>query len=115
MVSQSVFFFTKGTPDARPATNAEVSHFKGIQKEKKYTEKKSYLVDEILILLSAGFTEAQVLEMPLDKFRMYLKAIEFKSVSNRASYIYDIVAVIAGLFGKKDNKIIENQLKSLDM
>jgi len=69
----------------------------------------------VLVLVSAGFHESQILNMPLDKFRMYLKAIEFKTVSNRASYIYDIVAVIAGLFGKKDNKIIEKQLKSLDM
>lgn len=69
----------------------------------------------MLILVSAGFPEADVLEMPIDKFRMYLKAIEFNNVSNRASYIMDVVAVIAGLFGKKDNKIIANQIKSLEM
>lgn len=53
--------------------------------------------------------------MPLDKFRLYVKAVTYRLVSARSSYIHDIVAVIAGLFGKKDNKIIDNQLQSLDM
>lgn len=67
------------------------------------------------MLVSAGFTEPQILDMPLDKFRMYLRAITYKTAISRTSYIYDIVAVISGLFGKKDNKQISNHLKTLDM
>lgn len=53
--------------------------------------------------------------MPLDKFRSYIEAVNYRTVSSRASYIYDIVSVISGIFGKKDNKIITNQLKLLDI
>ena len=67
------------------------------------------------MLVAEGFPEAQVLEMPLDKFRLYLKAIAYRASIHRTSYIYDIVAVISGLFGKKDNKLIANHLKALDM
>lgn len=53
--------------------------------------------------------------MPLDKFRLYIKAIVYNSLNERKSYIHDIVSVISGIFGKKSNKIIQNQLESLDM
>jgi len=53
--------------------------------------------------------------MPMDKFKAYVSAATFRKVVNRTSYIFDMVAIISGLFGKKDNKIISNQIKSLEM
>jgi len=67
------------------------------------------------MLVSCGFDENYILNMPIDKFRLYLAAATYRKVSDRSSYIYDIVAVISGLFGKKDNKVITKHLKSLDM
>lgn len=65
--------------------------------------------------MSCGFREADVLDMPIDKFRAYVASATYMSSSNRLSYIHDLVSVISGLFGKKDNKIITNHIKSLDM
>ena len=68
-----------------------------------------------MLLVSYGFNETQILDMSMDKFKLYVSAATYKTLSSRAFYIYDIVAVISGIFGKKNNKTISNQLKTLDM
>ena len=50
--------------------------------------------------MSCGFTEEQVLDMPLDKYELYLRAEREVDFTRRRKVVIDTSAAIGGLFEK---------------
>jgi hypothetical protein len=59
-------------------------------------------IDSITHLIRFGFTESEVLEMPIDRFSLYCEAVGRIRAGERRDEISDTVSAIAGaLTGKK--------------
>ena len=48
-----------------------------------------------------GFTEEQVLDMPLDRYKIYLEASQEERRATRRDFVVDVASAINGLFSKK--------------
>ena len=62
-----------------------------------------------------GFSEEQLLDMPVDKFRMYMEASREERLLNRREYVADTAAAVGGLFTKNGVKdYLEKSLNGED-
>lgn len=67
------------------------------------------IVDGILLLVSAGFNEQQVVfEWPYDKFTMFVKAAERQKLKDRVDFTVDIAQTMVGVLGGKGTSVKEH-------
>ncbi len=59
-----------------------------------------------------GWTEHQVLDMPLDKFKMYLEAAQEVELNRRRGVVLDTQAAIGGAFSEDGTTKYLNEVLS---
>lgn len=67
----------------------------------------------VLLLVSQNFTEQEVMDMPLDKYHLYLKAHIKNFNIERASYVADTAQSIGVVFSDKPKEALAKYTKSL--
>lgn len=65
----------------------------------------------VLLLVYRGFSEKDVLDLPLDKFELYLSVASDLEKVERQKYVIDTAGAVGGLFSKKG---VSEYLKKLD-
>ena len=55
----------------------------------------------ILLLISQGFTETQVLDMAIDKFELYAESVAKNELLKRRQFVIDTASSIGGALGGK--------------
>lgn len=62
------------------------------------------VVDGIVLLVSHGFAEKDILRMPLDKFALYTESVGRVKRRERAEFVYDVAGAVGGSFSKDGPK-----------
>lgn len=55
----------------------------------------------ILLVISQGFTETQVLDMSVDKFEIYVKSVTKNEMIQRRQFVIDVASAVGGALGGK--------------
>ena len=69
------------------------------------------MVDEILALVRQGLSEATILEMPVDVFRLYSAAARRYEARYRLNDIHSINTALGLAFGGKENQATIDDLE----
>lgn len=65
------------------------------------------------MLVSQNFTEQEVLDMPLDKYYLYLRACLKNANLDRALYVGDMVSVLGISFSEKPKEALSRYIDSI--
>jgi hypothetical protein len=55
----------------------------------------------ILLVMSQGFTETDVLDMAIDKFELYVESVAKNEMIQRRQFVVDTASAIGGALGGK--------------
>jgi hypothetical protein len=55
----------------------------------------------ILLVMSKGFEEVQVLNMAIDKFELYVEAVAKNEMVQRRQFVVDTASAVGGALGGK--------------
>jgi hypothetical protein len=55
----------------------------------------------ILLVMSKGFEEVQVLDMAIDKFELYVEAVAKNEMVQRRQFVVDTASAVGGALGGK--------------